>query len=103
MLAVETFDCLINSYEIGASTLRAMGHSLLPTIETIFGVCVFRVVWIYTVFAHFKKILPPLEAFGVLTLVYPASWILAGTTVLTTYYIIRSKEFAKINAQAACK
>ena len=103
MLAVETFDCLINSYEIGASTLRAMGHSLLPTIETIFGVCVFRIVWIYTVFAHFKKILPPLEAFGVLTLVYPASWILAGTTVLTTYYIIRNKEFAKINAQAACE
>lgn len=96
MLAVETFDCLINTYEIGASTLRAMGHSLLPTIETIFGVCVFRVMWIFTVFAHFKKTLPPLEAFGTLMLVYPASWILAGSIVLSTYYIIRRKEFTSI-------
>ena len=96
MLAVETFDCLINTYEIGASTLRAMGHSLLPTIETIFGVCVFRVMWIFTVFAHFKKTLPPLEAFGTLMLVYPASWILAGSIVLSTYFIIRRKEFTSI-------
>ncbi len=98
MLAVESFDCLINTYEIGASTLRAMGHSLLPTIETIFCVCVFRVIWIYTVFAHYKEILSPLNAFGVLTLVYPASWILAGSVVLSTYFTIRKKEFLKIQA-----
>ena len=96
MLCVEAFDCLINTYEIGASTLRAMGHSLLPTVETILCVCVFRVMWIYTVFAHFKNILEPLKAFGILMLVYPASWVLAGSTVLTTYYIIRKKEFRKI-------
>lgn len=96
MLCVEAFDCLINTYEIGASTLRAMGHSLLPTVETILCVCVFRVMWIYTVFAHFKNIFEPLKAFGILMLVYPASWVLAGSTVLTTYYIIRKKEFRKI-------
>lgn len=94
MLVVEAFDCLINSYEISASTMRAMGHSLLPAIETIFGVCVLRIIWCYTIFAHFYKILEPLKAFGVLVAVYPVSWIITGTIVVTTYFIIRKKEFS---------
>ena len=93
ILVVETFDCLICNYEIGASAMRAMGHSLLPAVETIFGVCVLRIVWILTVFAHFKKILEPLESFAVLMAVYPVSWIITGPLVLGTYFVIRKKTF----------
>lgn len=95
MICVEAFDCLISTYEIGASTLRAMGYSMLPAIETIFGICVLRLAWIYTVFAHFRKTVEPLTAFGILTSVYPVSWVITGTVVVTTYYIVRHKEFNK--------
>ena len=94
ILVVETFDCLICNYELGASALRAMGHSLLPAIQTIFGVCVLRVVWILTIFAHFKAILEPLQAFAVLMAVYPVSWIITGPVVLTTYFVMRKKTVA---------
>ena len=36
---------------------RGLGKSFVPTIIVIMGSCVFRVVWVYTVFAHFHTIL----------------------------------------------
>ena len=35
---------------------RGLGKSLIPTIIVILGSCVFRVVWVYTIFAHFHTI-----------------------------------------------
>lgn len=35
---------------------RGLGKSLIPTIIVILGSCVFRVVWFYTIFAHFHTI-----------------------------------------------
>lgn len=35
---------------------RAMGKSLIPTIVVIMGSCVFRVIWVYTIFTYFGTI-----------------------------------------------
>ena len=35
---------------------RGIGKSLWPTVIVIMGSCVFRVIWVYTVFAHFHTI-----------------------------------------------
>ena len=50
---------------------RGIGKSLAPTIIVIMGSCVFRVVWIYTVFAFFHTITS-------LYLLYIVSWIITG-------------------------
>lgn len=48
--AVSAFmDCTI-------AASRGLGKTVVPTIIVILGSCVFRVVWIYTVFAYFKTI-----------------------------------------------
>lgn len=52
----------------------------MPTIIVILGSCVFRVVWVYTLFAHFHTI-PSLY------LLYPFSWIL--TAAAEILYFIR--------------
>jgi putative MATE family efflux protein len=93
LLVVETFDCLICNYELSASALRAMGYSMLPAIETIFGVCVIRIIWVLTVFAHYKAILAPEQAFAVLMAVYPVSWLITGPMVMGTYHVLRKKVF----------
>ena len=46
---------------------RGIGKSIPPTIIVILGSCVFRIVWIYTVFAHFQTI-------SSLYLLYIFSW-----------------------------
>ena len=54
---------------------RGIGKSLVPTVIVILGSCVFRVAWVYTVFAYFKTI-PSLY------LLYAFSWtITAGAEI----------------------
>ena len=60
-------------YENMSGYLRGFGLSLVPAILTVFGVCVVRLVWIYTVF-------PAHRTFTTIMLVYPLS--LATTAVL---------------------
>lgn len=96
LLVVEAFDLIIITYELGASTMRAMGHSLLPTIETIFGVCGLRLIWCAVFFNYIYPNFDKYTAFGMLMAAYPVSWIITGTIVLTTMFIIRKKEFSRI-------
>lgn len=82
-------ELLTGTYEISGGCLRGMGHSLLPAVFTVIGSCLFRLVWIATVFARWKS-------YVLLVVVYPVSWILTGTAVITAYCIIRRREFAKL-------
>lgn len=59
---------------------RALGKSLVPTIIVLFGSCVFRIIWVYTVFAHFHTILS-------LYLLYVFSWSL--TALAEIWYFVR--------------
>lgn len=45
--------CVSAFMDASIAAARSLGKSLIPTIIVIMGSCVFRVAWIYTVFAHF--------------------------------------------------
>lgn len=53
--------------EVMTGVLRGMGRSLSPTVVTIMGACVLRIVWLATVFKHYGT----LES---IYIVYPVSW-----------------------------
>ena len=55
----------------GRQHRRGIGKSIAPTVIVIMGSCVFRVVWIYTIFAYFHTI-PSLY------LLYIFSWAITG-------------------------
>ena len=59
---------------------RGMGHTSVPTVIVIMGSCVFRLIWIYTVFAFFGTITS-------LYLLYVFSWTL--TAIAETFYFVR--------------
>lgn len=50
---------------------RALGKSLVPTVVVILGSCVFRIIWVYTVFAWFGTITS-------LYLVFICSWTITS-------------------------
>lgn len=58
---------------------RGIGKSIVPTAMVIFGSCIFRIVWIYTVFAYFGTI-------ASLYLLYAFSWGI--TAILETSYFV---------------
>ena len=84
-VGVERMQIMCLSFAISAfmdntiAACRGMGKSLIPTIMVIMGSCVFRVIWVYTVFAHFHTITS-------LYLLYPFSWTL--TAVAQIIYFI---------------
>ncbi len=60
---------------------RGIGKSLVPTVIVVLGSCVFRIFWVYTVFARFHTILS-------LYLLYICSWTITGLAELA--YFVRS-------------
>ena len=65
-----TFFLFLNGLlDVVVGSIRGMGLATLPTVVTLFGVCGFRITYIYTFFkAH-----PTMEA---LYACFPLSWIL---------------------------
>ncbi len=83
------FLCGIMDVMTGA--LRGLGASLVPMIISVAGVCGFRILWIFTVFAR-----PETHTLQILYLSYAISWILTFLAESAVYLIlvkrIRRKE-----------
>lgn len=63
-------------------SIRAMGYSLLTMFVSIFGICIFRIFWIFTFFKSSGQI----ES---LYMSYPISWIMTASFHLISFLIIR--------------
>lgn len=82
-------EALTASYEIAGGCLRGMSHSLTPAVETVVGCCLFRIIWVSTVFrAH--------HTIETLMIVYVITWGITAAMVIPSYFITRKREFAKL-------
>lgn len=63
--------CVSAFMDATIAACRGIGKTVAPIIFEIIGVCVFRVAWVYTVFAYFKTI-PSLY------LLYVFSWVITA-------------------------
>lgn len=54
-----------------ANVIRGMGHSLMPVISSLSGACLFRIIWLFTIFR-----IPYFHTPAVIYYSYPISWIL---------------------------
>ena len=75
---------LCGMMEVASGQMRGMGYSITPMIISLTGACVFRIIWIYTIFAQYHTI-------EVLMLSYPISWILTTIAHYISYVIVRRK------------
>lgn len=89
LLIATTLELLTSTYEISAGAMRGLGHSLLPAIITCVGSCLLRLVWIATACRL-------VHDFSLLMIIYPISWIITGTAMLTAYFCIRKKCFKSL-------
>ena len=76
--------CGIMNVLVGA--LRGMGYATFPMIVSLMGSCIFRIVWLQTIFRleQFHKI-------ETVYVVYPISWILTIVAHVVTYLVVRKK------------
>lgn len=73
--------------EVSTGALRAMGGSLISMIVSIFGVCVFRVGWIFTIFQ-----IPKFHSMTSLFISYPISWTVTFAALTVCLYKRYRKE-----------
>ena len=78
MLWTVPFNVLFMPVEVFAGAMRGTGYSVVPTVITCMCVCVFRVVWIFTVVRTWHRI-------ELLAICYPLSWLLAATVFAVVY------------------
>lgn len=84
------FQFIASSYEVSGSAMRGLGYSMTPTIITIIGTCLLRILWVHTVTADATD-------FRLLMAVYPITWVVTGVAVVIAYFHCRKLAFAKIS------
>lgn len=79
---------IINSVlDVTTGQMRGLGKSVIPMIVSLVGICGLRVIWVFTVFPHFRSIFT-------LYLSYPVSWLVTGI-VITVMYAITFRKIIK--------
>lgn len=88
--------CLCGLMDVMVGTLRGVGYSVMPMIVSLTGACLFRVVWILTVFAAN----PTLD---VLYVSYPISWALTFGVHMLCYLFIARKKLAGLEKRIGAR
>ncbi len=89
-MVVPYFLCGIMDTTTGS--MRGIGSSVIPMVITVVGVCVMRIVWIYTVFA-----LPQYHTFSGLFISYPISWLLTFAALFISFTVVMRRKEKKAN------
>lgn len=66
--------------------LRGLGYSIMPMIVSLTGACLFRIIYIMTIFA-----MPQFHTLQVLYLSYPISWVLTFSVHMACYLVVVRK------------
>ncbi len=73
--------------DVTTGLLRGMGQSVFPMLASVFGVCVFRIVWIYTIFQ-----IPAYHTPESLWISYIISWALTFIIQFTVLMVVLNKK-----------
>ena len=71
--------------DVLSGTLRGLGYSVTPTAISIFGICCFRVFWVFCIFPLFSK------NYWILIMNFPVSYILTSTVLGIALWIALRK------------
>lgn len=77
--------------DVTTGLLRGINYSVLPMIISVVGVCVFRIVWIYTVFR-----IPEYHTLQSLYISYTISWAITFLTEFVIYLVLLRKLSKKV-------
>lgn len=70
--------------EVGSGALRGINRSVISTVESLIGSCLFRIVWIFTIFAAAPSV-------KTLFISYPVSWILTSASHYIAFFFCYRK------------
>lgn len=76
--------CICGCMDVMGGCLRGLGYSVMPMVVSLLGSCVFRLVWIATVFQLFRST-------ATLYVSYPLSWLLTLLVHSVCFFVVRRR------------
>ena len=70
--------------DVMVGLMRGMGYSIMPMIVSLTGACLLRVIWVMTIFEHYKTL-------EILYISYPISWFLTFAVHLICFITVYRK------------
>lgn len=90
LVALPHFIC--GAMGVFTGVLRGLGSSVTPMLITVFGTCVLRVAWVYTIF-------PLNPTWQMLFLSYPISWLVTGLIQFAAFLFVKKRAEARASGQ----
>lgn len=84
MSVICTTYCLCGIMDVLVGSIRGLGYAVMPMIVSLMGACVFRVIWIYTVFKWSRSL-------HTLYISYPISWALTAFVHVICFLIVKRR------------
>lgn len=85
---VVSFQFLCGYMEVFSSLLKGINHPASSTLVSLIGACFFRIFWIFTVFAKYRRL-------EILYISYPISWFCTAVFLaILFFYFIKKDEKA---------
>ncbi len=85
---ISVFHFLCGMMDVAVGVLRGMGYSVMPMLVSLSGACLFRIVWIYTIFQE-------IHTLKCLYVSYPISWALTLLIHLICFLFVFNKLLRK--------
>ena len=84
MSIICTFYCLCGIMDVLVGSIRGLGYAVMPMIVSLLGACVFRVIWVCTVFQWDRTL-------HTLYVSYPVSWALTAFVHFLCFIVVKRK------------
>ncbi|MBQ0012804.1 MAG: MATE family efflux transporter [Clostridiales bacterium] len=91
MLILVIPDFLCGLMDCGSGMLRGIKRSVYPMVATVIGSCGLRLLWVYTIYAHFKARSGGVAAYKILLASYPISWAITFVALFLYYVVVKRK------------
>lgn len=89
-LTIMGFSYAVSAFmDCSIAASRGLGRSFIPTVIVILGSCVFRIIWVHTVFAHFGTI-PSLY------LLYVFSWSITAIAEILYFIVCYRRQMSRM-------
>lgn len=88
MLWIALLEPMTALYEVPGASLRGIGHSLMPTLITLMGSCILRIIYMHIMMHRFTS-------FYQVVMIYPISWAITGASMIILYFRVTKKAYKK--------
>lgn len=81
--------CFLGGFQDSVSNmLRGTNRSMLPLVTTVIGNCGLRIAWVLVVFRWAQASLNTLDAYRVLIMAYPTTWLFTAAVNIGIYFVV---------------